>query len=98
MSDGSEMWRRREGMRDEGEQGMDGWMAGGMDRERGGDADVFLSTEFYCTHSVPHTTSCRAGRCNKATHAAKHTHRHKNTWLLLGLSQYQGSRDVHVFA
>lgn len=60
-------------MRDEGEQGMDGWMAGGMDRERGGDADVFLRTEFYCTHSVQHTTPCRAGRCNKAAHAAKHT-------------------------
>lgn len=75
---------------------MDGWMAGGMDRERGGDAGVFPGTAFSCAHSI-HTTTDRAGRCIKP-HIQRNTHKHKNTLLLLELPQYQGSRDVHVFA
>lgn len=99
MSAGSKACRQGEGMRDEGEQGMDGW-SGGMGRERGGDAGVFPGTAFYCTHSI-HPTTHGPGRCTEP-HIRSETHTHKptpkNILLLLELSQYQGSRDVDVFA
>ena len=51
MSAGSQAWKQGEGMRDEGEQGEDGW----AERERGGDAGVFPGTAFSCTHTYTHT-------------------------------------------
>lgn len=79
MSAGSKACRQGEGMRDEGEQGMDGW-SGGMGREQGGDAGVFPGTAFYCTHSI-HPTTHGPGRCTEPhirseTHTQAHTKKH----------------------
>lgn len=74
--------------------GLEGWAESG----------VGMLVSFLAQRFIAHTASTQLhtdqGGALSHTYAAKHTHKPtpKNILLLLELSQYQGSRDVDVFA
>lgn len=102
VGSGMEAWRQGEGTRDEGERGADGRLEGRAEGS-GGDAGISPGTAFSCTHNI-HATTNGPRRCTElSTHTCRIVYTRADTKthfvvILLELPQYQGSRDVDVFA
>lgn len=102
VGSGMEAWRQGEGTRDEGERGADGRLEGRAEGSSG-DAGISPGTAFSCTHNI-HATTNGPRRCTElSTHTCRIVYTRADTKthfvvILLELPQYQGSRDVDVFA